>query len=195
VRHGDSRWVAALVVVPVDPPVEVWPRVRERDGGDCHHRALRKLLQPSRKAAAMVLRLSTARPRGSNSSSLHGQSPAGHAPAASLSLHASLRMLIPLSTHLDIQSAMRNPPEQHKSLNPPAMRNPPDVTPDFLKKTKCISYVRQDQVYTHMIDVMSEISINSNKNVQELNHYIISLLHLDVRLEGLYNDQTITMKT
>jgi hypothetical protein len=25
--------------------------------------------------------------------------------------------------------------------------------------------VRQDQVYTHMIDVMSEISINSNKNV------------------------------
>jgi hypothetical protein len=47
------------------------------------------------------------------------------------------------------------------------------VTPDFPKKTKCISYVRQDQVYTHMIDVMSEISINSNKNVQELNHYII----------------------
>jgi hypothetical protein len=47
------------------------------------------------------------------------------------------------------------------------------VTPDFPKKTKCISYVRQDQVYTYMIDVMSEISINSNKNVQELNHYII----------------------
>jgi hypothetical protein len=65
----------------------------------------------------------------------------------------------------------------------------------FPKKTKCISYVRQDQVYTHMIDVMSEISINSNKNVQELNHYIISLLHSDRRLEGLYNDQTITMKT
>jgi hypothetical protein len=69
------------------------------------------------------------------------------------------------------------------------------VTPDFPKKTKCISYVRQDQVYTHMIDVMSEISINSNKIVQELNHYIISLLHSDVRLEGRYNDQTITMKT
>jgi hypothetical protein len=34
------------------------------------------------------------------------------------------------------------------------------VTPDFPKKTKCISYVRQDQVYTHMIDVMSE---NINK--------------------------------
>jgi hypothetical protein len=46
-----------------------------------------------------------------------------------------------------------------------------------------------------MIDVMSEISIISNKNVQEFNHYIISLLHSDVRLEGLYNDQTITMKT
>jgi hypothetical protein len=69
------------------------------------------------------------------------------------------------------------------------------VTPDFPKKTKCISYVCQDQVYTHMIDVMSEISINNNKNEQELNHYIISLLHSDVRLEGLYNDQTITMKT
>jgi hypothetical protein len=69
------------------------------------------------------------------------------------------------------------------------------VTPDFPKKTKCISYVRQDQVYTHMIDVMSEISINSNKIVQELNHYIISLLHSDVRLKGLYNDQMITMKT
>jgi hypothetical protein len=38
-----------------------------------------------------------------------------------------------------------------------------DVTPDFPKKTKCISYVRQDQVYTHMMDVMSEISINNNK--------------------------------
>jgi hypothetical protein len=35
----------------------------------------------------------------------------------------------------------------------------------------------QDQVYTHMINVMSEISINNNKNIQELNHYIISLLH------------------
>jgi hypothetical protein len=32
------------------------------------------------------------------------------------------------------------------------------VTPDFPKKTKCISYVRQDQVYTHMIDVMSDIN-------------------------------------
>jgi hypothetical protein len=69
------------------------------------------------------------------------------------------------------------------------------VTPDFSKKTKCILYVRQDQVYTHMIDVMSEISINNNKNVQELNHYIISLLHSDIRLKGLYNDQTITKKT
>jgi hypothetical protein len=75
-----------------------------------------------------------------------------------------------------------------------AKANLPSVTPDFPKKTKCISYVRQDQVYTHMIDVMSEISINSNKKVQELNHYIISLLHSDVRLEGLYNDQTISMK-
>jgi hypothetical protein len=49
--------------------------------------------------------------------------------------------------------------------------------------------------FTHMIDVISEISINSHKNVQELNHYIISLLHSDDRLEGLYNEQTITMKT
>jgi hypothetical protein len=75
------------------------------------------------------------------------------------------------------------------------MRVKGGVTPDFPKKTKCISYVHQDQVYTHMIDVISEISINSNKNVQELNHYIISLLHSDVRLESLYNDHTITMKT
>jgi hypothetical protein len=43
-----------------------------------------------------------------------------------------------------------------------------------------------------MIDVMSEISINNNKKGQELNHYIISLLHSDVRLKDLYNDQTIT---
>jgi hypothetical protein len=25
--------------------------------------------------------------------------------------------------------------------------------------------VRQDQVYTHMIDIMSEISVNNNKNI------------------------------
>jgi hypothetical protein len=68
------------------------------------------------------------------------------------------------------------------------------VTPDFPKKTKCISYVRQDQVYTHMIDVMSQISINSNKKRTRVKplHYL--LLHSDDRLEGLYNDQTITMK-
>jgi hypothetical protein len=52
------------------------------------------------------------------------------------------------------------------------------VRPDFPKKTKCISYVYQDQVYTHMIDVMSEISINSNKNVQEVKplHYLFITL-------------------
>jgi hypothetical protein len=52
------------------------------------------------------------------------------------------------------------------------------VTPDFPKKTKCISYVRQDQVYTHMIDVMSEISINSNKKrtrVKPLHYVFITL--------------------
>ena len=32
-----------------------------------------------------------------------------------------------------------------------------NVTPDFQNKTECISYVRQDQVYTHIIDVISEI--------------------------------------
>jgi hypothetical protein len=26
------------------------------------------------------------------------------------------------------------------------------VTPDFTRKTECISYVRQDKNYTHMID-------------------------------------------
>jgi hypothetical protein len=45
-----------------------------------------------------------------------------------------------------------------------------------------------------MIDVMSEISVNINKNIQELNHYIISLLHSDVRLEGLKNEQMITSR-
>jgi hypothetical protein len=55
--------------------------------------------------------------------------------------------------------------------------------------------VRQDQVYTYIIDVMSEISINSNKKVQELNHYIISLLHSDVRLEGLKNEQMINRQS
>jgi hypothetical protein len=52
------------------------------------------------------------------------------------------------------------------------------VTLDFPKKTKCISYVRQDQVYTHMIDVMSEISINGNKNrtrVKPLHYLFITL--------------------
>jgi hypothetical protein len=70
-----------------------------------------------------------------------------------------------------------------RSLTAPAAW--PCVTPDFPKKTKCISYVWRDQVYTHMIDIMSEISINNNKNVQELNHYIIFLLHSDVRIKGL----------
>jgi hypothetical protein len=46
---------------------------------------------------------------------------------------------------------------------PHARRHRRRVTPDFPKKTKCISYVRQDQVYTHMIDVMSEISITAIK--------------------------------
>jgi hypothetical protein len=30
--------------------------------------------------------------------------------------------------------------------------NQQHVTPDFIRKTECISYVRQDQNYTHMID-------------------------------------------
>jgi hypothetical protein len=53
-----------------------------------------------------------------------------------------------------------------------------NVTPDFPKKTKCISYVRQDQVYTHMIDDMSEISINNNKKhtrVKPLHYLFITL--------------------
>jgi hypothetical protein len=31
-----------------------------------------------------------------------------------------------------------------------------DVRPGFKNKTECISFVRQDQVYTHMIDIISE---------------------------------------
>ena len=43
----------------------------------------------------------------------------------------------------------------------------PSVTPDFKNKTECISYVRQDQVYTHMIDVISEYIKNSVQNVDK----------------------------
>jgi hypothetical protein len=96
---------------------------------------------------------------------------------------------------VEIPLLPRHPASSSSSASTAASQPTPVVTPDFPKKTKCISYVRQDQVYTHMIDVMSELSINSSKIIQELNHYIISLLHSDVGLKGLYNDQTITMKT
>jgi hypothetical protein len=95
---------------------------------------------------------------------------------------------------VEIPLLPRHPASSSSSASTAASQPTPAVTPDFPKKTKCISYVRQDQVYTHMIDVMSELSINSSKIIQELNHYIISLLHSDVGLKGLYNDQTITMK-
>jgi hypothetical protein len=56
----------------------------------------------------------------------------------------------------------------------------------FTEKIECISYVRQDQVYTHMIDIMSEISINNIQNVLRFNNIItLSLLHSDDRHEGL----------
>jgi len=41
------------------------------------------------------------------------------------------------------------------------------VTPGFKNKTKCISYVSQDQVYTHMIDVINEYIKNSVQNVDK----------------------------
>ena len=41
------------------------------------------------------------------------------------------------------------------------------VTPGFKNKTKCISYVCQDQVYTHMIDVISEYIKNSVQNIDK----------------------------
>jgi hypothetical protein len=47
----------------------------------------------------------------------------------------------------------------------------------------------------HTYDRRHEWNINKQKNVQELNLYIISLLHSDVRLEGLYNEQTITRRS
>ena len=34
-------------------------------------------------------------------------------------------------------------------------------------ETECISYVHQDQVYTHMIDVISEYIKNSVQNVDK----------------------------
>jgi hypothetical protein len=113
-------------------------------------------------------------------------------------VHSAFFSLSGILTKQDVPKGVMKPVSSSSSLRTLIWRYPENmsrsVTPDFPKKTKCISYVRQDHVYTHMIDIMSEISINSNKNIQELNHYIISLLHSDVRLEGLYNDQTITMK-
>ena len=45
-----------------------------------------------------------------------------------------------------------------------------------LTETECISYVRQDQVYTHMIDVISEIyQRQCPKRKQERVHNIITL--------------------
>jgi hypothetical protein len=59
------------------------------------------------------------------------------------------------------------------------------VTPDFTRKIECISYMHQDQVYTHMIDVISEISINNIQNIRRFNKFITtSLLHSDDRHEG-----------
>ena len=42
-----------------------------------------------------------------------------------------------------------------------------NVTPDFQNKTECISYVRQEQVYTHMIDIINEYIKNSVQNVDK----------------------------
>jgi hypothetical protein len=42
-----------------------------------------------------------------------------------------------------------------------------------------------DQVYTHMIDVMSEITIIHHSNVQRFNFTTTFVLHSDGRLEGL----------
>ena len=51
-----------------------------------------------------------------------------------------------------------------------------NVTPDFQNKTECISYVRQDQVYTHMIDIISEyIKRQCSKRKQERVHNFITL--------------------
>ena len=51
-----------------------------------------------------------------------------------------------------------------------------NVTPDFQNKTECISYVRQDQVYTHMIDIISEyIKRQCSKRKEERVHNFITL--------------------
>ena len=55
--------------------------------------------------------------------------------------------------------------------------------------------MRQDQIYTHMIDVMSEISINSIKIVQELNHYIIFYYTQTLDSKVFKNEQTITRRS
>jgi hypothetical protein len=46
----------------------------------------------------------------------------------------------------------------------------------FQKETRCISYVRQDQVYTHIIDVISEIyQRQCSKSKQDRVNNIITL--------------------
>jgi len=42
-----------------------------------------------------------------------------------------------------------------------------DVTPGFKNKIECISYVRQDQVYTHMKDIISEYIKNNVQNINK----------------------------
>jgi hypothetical protein len=67
---------------------------------------------------------------------------------------------------------------------------------DYIRST--LSCDVQELIYDDIVDahdIWEIIQEDNNKNVQELNHYIISLLHSDIRLEGLYNDQMITMKT
>ena len=50
------------------------------------------------------------------------------------------------------------------------------VTPGFQNKIECISYVRQDQVYTHMIHIISEyIKRQCSKHKQERVHNFITL--------------------
>jgi hypothetical protein len=45
------------------------------------------------------------------------------------------------------------------------------VTPDFTRKTECISYVCQDQNFTQMIDNRVQYH-NCNQNIQEFNDTI-----------------------
>ena len=63
------------------------------------------------------------------------------------------------------------------------------VTPNFQNKIECISYVRQDQVYTNMIDIISEyIKRQCSKHKQERVNNFITFRQIDTNVFNRFTD-------